>query len=171
MIFMTTIMSFFEDNSERMIFFNRGIMETVKKFGWAPDFIICNGWMTSLVPMYARTVYANDPIFSESKIFFNVFEKGFEGTLEDAFVTKALLDKSIATKKAELFAEKDHTALCKGGINYSDAVILSTHSIEGDLNEFIISGKKPLFNMDMNDEKSLNLYQFINDQKPQPKGA
>ena len=61
--------TFFEDNSERMIFFNRGVMETLKKFGWAPDFIVCNGWMTSLVPLYARTLYSNDPVFSESKIF------------------------------------------------------------------------------------------------------
>lgn len=162
---------FFEDNSERMIFFNRGIMETVKKFGWAPDFIICNGWMTSLVPMYARTLYGNDPIFSESKIFYNVFEQGFEGPLEENFIMKALLDKAITPKKAELFVDRDHTSLSKGAINYSDGIIMSTHNIEGALNEFIINSKKSLFQMDSNDEKSINLYQFINDFKPQPKGA
>jgi len=38
----------FEDNADRMVFFCKGVMETVKKFGWAPDIIHCHGWMTSL---------------------------------------------------------------------------------------------------------------------------
>ena len=29
----------FDDNAERMVFFCKGVLETVKKFGWAPDII------------------------------------------------------------------------------------------------------------------------------------
>ena len=36
----------FEDNPDRMIFFCKGVIETVKKFGWAPDIVHCHGWMT-----------------------------------------------------------------------------------------------------------------------------
>ncbi|MBL4577896.1 MAG: glycogen/starch synthase, partial [Flavobacteriales bacterium] len=39
---------FHKDNDERMIFFCRGVLETVKKLGWAPDIVHCHGWMTSL---------------------------------------------------------------------------------------------------------------------------
>ena len=45
----------FEDNQERMVFFCKGVVETVKKFGWPPDIIHCHGWMTSLVPFFLRT--------------------------------------------------------------------------------------------------------------------
>jgi len=45
----------FEDNLDRMVFFCKGVMETVKKFGWPPDLIHCHGWMTSLVPLYLKT--------------------------------------------------------------------------------------------------------------------
>ena len=34
------------DNDERMIFFCRGVLETVKKLGWSPDVIHCHGWLT-----------------------------------------------------------------------------------------------------------------------------
>lgn len=156
---------FFEDNSERMIFFNRGVMETVKKFGWAPDFIICNGWMTSLVPLYARTAYGSDPIFSESKIFFNVFDESFKGSLEDKFFTKALLDGVVAEDKAETYRNGTHTSLCKGAIQYADGVLLHTHSIDSELNKHIIDSKKPSFNLDV-EESNKELFGFIDKFKP-----
>ena len=39
-----------QDNDERAIFFCKGVIETVKKLGWAPDIVHCNDWITSLIP-------------------------------------------------------------------------------------------------------------------------
>jgi len=36
----------FADNDERSIFFCRGVIETVKKLGWAPDVVHLHGWFT-----------------------------------------------------------------------------------------------------------------------------
>ena len=44
--------NFYKDNDERAIFFCKGVLETVKKLGWAPDIVHCNDWMTSLIPLY-----------------------------------------------------------------------------------------------------------------------
>jgi starch synthase len=163
--------TFFEDNSERMIFFNRGVMETLKKFGWAPDFIVCNGWMTSLVPLYARTLYSNDPVFSESKIFFNIFKKDNECQMEEKFIEKALLDKNIAANKAEHFAEGNFDAMCKGAIHYSDGLILSSTELHEELMSCIGSSKKPVFNLEDNGATSVELSNFIKESKPVAKGA
>jgi starch synthase len=43
---------FYDDNAIRTIFFCKGALETVKKFGWPPDIIHVHGWMSSLIPMY-----------------------------------------------------------------------------------------------------------------------
>jgi starch synthase len=56
---------FFDDNGDRMIFFCKSLIETVRKFGWTPNVIHCHGWFTSLIPLYLRTHYAKDPIFLE----------------------------------------------------------------------------------------------------------
>ena len=48
---------YFEDNDERSIFFIRGVIETVKKLGWAPDVIHCHGWMTALAPLYFKKAF------------------------------------------------------------------------------------------------------------------
>ena len=57
----------YDDNAERMIFFNKGVMETIKKFGWPPDIIHCHGWMTSLIPLYMKTAYKKEAIFHNTK--------------------------------------------------------------------------------------------------------
>ena len=46
--------NFMQNNDERMMFFCKGVIETVKKLGWAPDIIHCNGWFSALVPMYIK---------------------------------------------------------------------------------------------------------------------
>ena len=61
----------YEDNSDRMIFFCKGVIETVRKFGWSPDIVHCHGWMTSLVPFYLKTAYKNDPLFSKVKVIYS----------------------------------------------------------------------------------------------------
>lgn len=70
-----------KDNDERALFFNRGVLETVKKLGWSPDIIHCHGWMTSLMSVYLKTQYADDPIFSDSKLIYSVYPEGFDGAI------------------------------------------------------------------------------------------
>lgn len=53
----------FDDNWLRTIFYCKGALETVKKFGWPPDIIHCSGWMTGLIPMYLKTAYKKEPVF------------------------------------------------------------------------------------------------------------
>ncbi|KAA3633261.1 MAG: starch synthase, partial [Bacteroidetes bacterium] len=58
----------FEDNMDRMVFFCKGVIETVKKFGWPPDIIHCHGWMTSLIPLFIKEAYKTEPLFQHSKV-------------------------------------------------------------------------------------------------------
>ena len=62
----------FKDNDERMIFFTKGVIETVKKLNWSPDIIHLHGWFTSLFPLYLKTYYKDEPLFAESKIVTSV---------------------------------------------------------------------------------------------------
>jgi starch synthase len=67
--------NFFSDNDERAIFFAKGVVETVKKLNWSPDIIHVHGWMSSLVPLYLQNYYADEPLFSQSKIITSVYRK------------------------------------------------------------------------------------------------
>lgn len=64
---------FYEDNLDRTIFFCKGVIETVKKFGWTPDITHCFGWMTSMLPAYLKTQYKNEPIWRNTRCLYSAF--------------------------------------------------------------------------------------------------
>ncbi|MBQ6192500.1 MAG: glycogen/starch synthase [Bacteroidaceae bacterium] len=60
----------YEDNAERAAFYARGVLETIKKLKWSPDIIHCLGWMSSFLPLYIKTAYAEEPSFRDCKVIF-----------------------------------------------------------------------------------------------------
>ena len=82
----------FEDNDERAIFFAKGVIETVKKLNWSPDIIHINGWLASLLPLYLKEFYKNEPLFTESKIVTSIYQKSFEGALNSKMINKIKFD-------------------------------------------------------------------------------
>ena len=80
----------YSDNDERAIFFARGVLETVKKFSWCPDVIHCHGWITSLVPLYIKSAYREEPSFRDSKVVFSIYGCDFKSPLDESLINKLL---------------------------------------------------------------------------------
>jgi starch synthase len=133
----------FDDNDERAIFFAKGVIETVKKLNWAPDIIHVHGWMASLLPLYLKEFYKEEPLFTESKIVTSIYNNDFEGTLNPALADKIKFDK-IAPEKVEILEVPSHTNILKSAIENSDAVIKGSESISDELNSFIAQNNKPV---------------------------
>lgn len=134
---------FFEDNDERAIFYCRGVLETVKKLGWAPDIIHCHGWMNAFVPLYIKKVFNEDPIFAKTKVLFSVYNTGFEGTLDKNFGNKAVLD---GVDMAEVQSMNGPTALevYKYAADWSDGIIKGSENLDPELEEYINGLDKPV---------------------------
>ncbi|MCH8331891.1 MAG: glycogen/starch synthase [Bacteroidetes bacterium] len=142
---------FYDDNAERMIFFCKGVLETVKKFGWAPDIIHCLGWMTSLIPLYVKTTYQNEPIFSNSKVVYSLYEKSFKENLGKDFIKKIPSNNSIDEKELDIFDTGDFVNLAIGAIQNADAVIKGNGSIDKKILSSI-DNKKPVLDHVNGDE-------------------
>ncbi len=135
---------FFADNDERAIFFGKGVIETVKKLGWAPDIIHCHGWMTAMVPMYVRTAYKNEPIFANSKIIFSLYNNSFDGSLNKEMAEKALMD-GVSQKDVENFTNPTFENVNKAAMEWSDAVIKGSEKLSHELEKaFDTFGKMKL---------------------------
>lgn len=138
----------FPDNDERCIFFAKGVVETVKKLNWLPDIIHVHGWLASLLPLYLRTYYKDEPIFSESKIITSVFDKDFEGSLDSTLINKVTFD-GISKKSIEPLTDPNYFNLMKVASKNSDGVIVVSENIPDEFNTFLKELKKPvLFNSD-----------------------
>lgn len=135
-IFRDAESQFHKDNAERMAFFNKGVIETVKKFGWKPDIVHCNGWFTSLLPCYLKTVYKNEPVFEDASVVYSVYGDDFTEKLNDNFIQKANLDGTISDKELDKYKGKSLNDLYIGAMHYADAVMQSGEMSETVAKEF-----------------------------------
>ena len=129
---------FFPDNDERTIFFCKGAIETVKKLGWSPDIIHCQGWMTSLIPLYLKTLYKDEPVFRNAKVVYSVFENMFEENLGKDFARKASLN-NIDSEQLAVYDDGDCRDLYIGAIQHSDAVVKCSQALDPAVEQFIAS--------------------------------
>ncbi len=135
----------FEDNADRMIFFCKGVLETVKKFGWAPDLIHCHGWMTSLIPLYLQKAYQNEPIFQNSKIVYSVYEETMEKELSERFSQKASIN-NLEPDDLKAYQNEDGITLHQGASEYSHALILGSDTLGEAVQSKVDAFDKPVLN-------------------------
>jgi starch synthase len=111
---------FYPDNLERLVFYNKGVLETVKKLNWKPDIIHCHDWASGFVPVYLRSVYKDEEIFKDTKVVFNLHSPANDGIFsKDQFDIMTLpedIDKSR-------FMTGDNIDFLKAGINFSDFIV------------------------------------------------
>jgi len=134
---------FFSDNDERLIFFARGVIETVRKLGWPPDIIHCHGWFTSLVPLYIKRAFKDNPLFSYSTVIYSLYDDNFEEKLSQDLIKKLKFDK-IKEVDLKNYRNPDHVKLAKSAMKYADAIVLGSENINPELEEFARSSEKPL---------------------------
>lgn len=133
----------FEDNDERAIFFARGVLETVKKLRWMPDVVHCHGWISSLVPVYLRQVYNDDPIFSDVKIIYSVYNNDFKKPFRDTFSDKLAAD-GIKSDSLNTGVSQDFVNISKLAIDNSDGIIIGSENINGEVDKYLKSLDKPI---------------------------
>ena len=154
--------NFYDDNADRMIFFAKSALETVKKFGWPPHVIHCHGWMSALVPAYLKTIYKDDPTFKNSKVVYSVYDDHFQNSLNADFAKKAIMN-GMNAEHTQMYSEATNTALNLGAISYSDAVVYASENINEEVLKFVKKGNKPTleFNSTSDYENYYNLYEEI----------
>ena len=152
----------FEDNDERAIFFAKGVIETVRKLGWSPDVIHCHGWMTSLLPLYVRTYYKDDPLFEGTKIVYSAYNNKPDGELDNDLRKKIEFD-GIKEDVLSLIDESKYHNLQKIGVAFSDASIVGQEDLDEGVCEYIRGSEKP-FLESQSEEEYIDAYNGLYDQ-------
>lgn len=160
---------FYDDNAERMIFFCKGVLETVKKFGWSPDIIHCHGWMTSLIPLYIKTAYKNDPVFANTQTVYSVYPNDFTQTIDANFFQKAPI-KRVDAEFLAPYEGLTNNSLHKGAIHYADGVIQAQDDIDPEIATLLdqLTDKQIIKHLPDDDYLPMykDLYGKIMEQKP-----
>jgi len=135
-IFTDKNQKYFKDNDERAVFFSRGVLETVKKLGWSPDIVHCHGWMTSLVPLYIKKAFKDNPLFTDTKVLYSIYNDDFEGNMNKDFAQKIKLE-GITNKDLKYYRKANFVSMMMAAIDYSDGIIISSEQINPEILEYL----------------------------------
>lgn len=133
-----------EENDERIMFYVRGVVETVKKLRWEPNVVHCSGWISALAPLYLKKYYHEDPSFRSAKVAYALYNESFEGSLNERFFEKMKMD-GFTDEDLELINNNsvDFITLNKLAIKYADGVIQASPEVNTELVEYAKSLGKP----------------------------
>ena len=155
----------YKDNDERCIFFARGVLETVKKLRWTPNFVHCSGWMSALTPLFLKKLYADAPFFEKTKIILSLDNEEYTTPFGSKFTNKILgggiLNSDIRGIAGLPVGYED---LMRLAIDYSDAIVLASENINQRLLNYAQNSGKPIMPYVGEDKQSyLDFYNSLSE--------
>lgn len=133
----------FKDNQERLVFFCKGVLETVKKFGWSPDIVHLHGQITSLIPFYMKHAYKNDPVFNSAKVIYSLYKNELSDTFDSKFTEIAAIN-DLESEDLDFFKHNDIIDLDFGGVKYADGIISGCDLTDEIVKQFGEMFSKPI---------------------------
>ena len=126
----------YPDNDRRFIFFQKVILETLKRISFKPHILHCHDWQTGLIPVYIKTLYKDDPFYKQTKTFFTVHNLAYQGLFKaDALPLTGLSQNEFTVDTLEFYGKMN---LIKGGLVYADVLttVSERYAQEIQLKEF-----------------------------------
>jgi starch synthase len=146
----------FSDNDARMIFYARGVLETVKKLQWRPTVVHCHGWFSAIAPIYLRKVFNDDPILSATKIVISLYEEQFKRPL-DATLAEKIQSEGVEDENLSKIATPSYENLMRFVIDNVDGVVAGSASASQTLLDYAREQGKAV--LDYKSPESENFYE------------
>ena len=135
----------YPDNDDRVIFYARGVIETVKKLRWTPDIIVCSGWMGALAPLYLKKAYSDEPFFAHSKIVLMLDDKEYQKPFSTRFADKLRIDGISNTDVRSIAGfPVGYEELMRLSVDYSDAIVYATPKVNQRIVNYAETKGKPI---------------------------
>lgn len=152
----------YNDNDERAIFFAKGVVETIKKLNWSPDIIHVHGWIASLMPLYLKEYYRDEPLFANTKVVTSIYENEIEGKLSNDIVKKIHFDE-IQSETLNQLSDPSYENLYKISILNSDGVVFANQNIKQTYIDLANTLKIPILNCGFDEGFEKQYIEFYND--------
>jgi len=135
----------YADNDDRVIFYARGVLETVKKLRWTPDIILCSGWMSALAPLYLKKAFNDEPFFAKSKVVLMLDENEYKKPFPTRFTEKMRIEgiSNIDVRSIDGFPV-GYEELMRLAIDFSDAFVFAAPRVNQRLVNYAETKGKPI---------------------------
>jgi starch synthase len=110
----------YPDNGVRFAAFSRAVLEALKVLEIRASVLHVHDWQTSLLPLFFKAFYCQDPFFEKSRAFLTLHNLGYQGLFPREDLGQMGLHESYFVPRMFEFYGKLN--LLKGGILSADAV-------------------------------------------------
>ena len=109
----------YPDNWERFALYCRAVLEAAKELG-VPDVFHVHDWEAALIPVYLRTLYADDPVLRNRPAVQTIHNAAYQGRFPAETTERLLLPHEVFTmERLEHYGKFN---FLKGGLVYADLV-------------------------------------------------
>lgn len=120
------------DDGERFAFFDRAVLELIKKINWQPDVIHCNDWQAGMIPVLLNLEYKKDLFYAGIKTVYSIHNILFQGCFNREILPELFgYDYEPYTNDSIKFDKG--ISFMKGGINYSDLITTVSYSYADEI--------------------------------------
>ena len=135
----------YADNDDRVIFYARGAIETVKKLRWTPDIILCSGWMSALAPLYLKKAFNDEPFFANSKIVVMLDDNEYKKPFPTKFADKLRIN-GISNTDVRSIADfpVGYEELMRLAVDFSDAIVYASPTVNQRVANYAETKGKPI---------------------------
>lgn len=150
----------YADNVERSIFYARGVLETVKKLRWNPDYVVCQGWISHIIPFYVRTAFKDEPAFANCKIVSAFFREQLTKSVPQDLINLVAFREGNAERLVQTgidFTQSD--ALVRMAATFSDGII--NVAAPQDLNDALSTCQGPCLKVKSLENINEQFMQFL----------
>ncbi len=110
----------YPDNDRRFTFFQRVVLEAMKRLRIEPDVLHAHDWQAGLLPAYLKTLYRSDPNFKKTKSMFTIHNLAYQGNFPpDSLSITGFSWDEFHYDKLEFYGK---VSFMKAGLVYSDVI-------------------------------------------------
>ena len=142
-------------STDKVIFFNVGVLETLLRLGWKPDIIHCHDWHASLIPLLLKTVYASNEFFKDIKTVLTIHNIYRQGVLPYKAFQRSLSDEVCSG----LYCTNDDVNMLYTGVQHVD-LLTTTSRLYAE--EIVSNGPKSYGLGQVLEEYKAKLYGIVN---------
>ncbi|MDD5595540.1 MAG: glycogen/starch synthase, partial [Candidatus Omnitrophica bacterium] len=85
----------YPDNLDRFSYYSRRTLELLKEINFKADIIHVHDWQACLIPVYLKTLYAQDSFFKNTRSILTIHNIGYQGLFPKEEFPKLGLDWSL----------------------------------------------------------------------------
>lgn len=151
----------YEDNDERIVFYNKGVLETVMKLGWKPDIIHCHDWPSGLIPFLVKQSYKDVELFKDTELVYNIHHPENFGIFDESILDLISVPDSVDRSKLVKDGKIDLRHL---GMLFSDHVVTGNQikdQLDDELKEMGIEATRIQGSPEMVSDKFADYYEEI----------